>query len=203
MDYVFYFDETYHDRKIAFTSNGDINTLQEDKSDSYIGVFWGCKQSQLKKNISKLEEFDAKYKNIFGLSDSKELKSTTIHSKNFRFGISSFNANTMLFYTDLFQMLCEMNVIIQIDVTSKIELLIRTIFSQLHLPYYVKENSFYYTLTKFIVLRHPKQLIQALASVSNGSNAQVVKDALLDTLEKVILSSIGIPRKEKEIEAFR
>lgn len=51
MDYVFYFDETYHDRKIAFTSNGDINTLQEDKSDSYIGVFWGCKQSQLKKNI--------------------------------------------------------------------------------------------------------------------------------------------------------
>lgn len=203
MDYVFYFDETYHDRKIAFTSNGNINTLQEDKSDSYIGVFWGCKQSQLKKNISKLEEFDAKYKNIFGLSDSKELKSTTIHSKNFRFGISSFNANTMLFYTDLFQMLCEMNVIIQIDVTSKIELLIRTIFSQLHLPYYVKENSFYYTLTKFIVLRHPKQLIQALASVSNGSNAQVVKDALLDTLEKVIQSSVGIPRKEKEIEAFR
>ena len=58
-------------------------------------------------------------------------------------------------------------------------------------------------MTKFIVLRHPKQLIQALASVSNGSNAQVVKDALLDTLEKVIQSSIGIPRKEKEIEAFR
>lgn len=203
MDYVFYFDETYHDRKIVFSSDGTINTLQEDKSDSYIGAFWGCQQNQLRRNISWLEKFDAKYKDIFGLPNNKELKSVTIHSKNFRYGISSFNQNTMSFYTDLFQMLYEMKVIIQIDIISKIEFLVRSIFNQIQFPYNANENSFYYSLTKFIVSRRPKQFIHTLASVSNGSKAQIVKDALLDTLEKVIQASIGIARKEKEIKAFQ
>lgn len=47
MKYVFYFDETFHDRKIVFSRNGSINTLRDDDIDDYLGVFWGCDRKHL------------------------------------------------------------------------------------------------------------------------------------------------------------
>ena len=40
--YHFYFDESFHDRKIVIDEE-KINTLyDENDSDSYIGFFWGA-----------------------------------------------------------------------------------------------------------------------------------------------------------------
>ena len=87
MKYVFYFDESFHDRKITIYENGHINTLQEEALDDYIGVFWGCERKLLDEYIIQLIDFESKYRNIFGLSKNKELKSEIIKKKNYTYGI--------------------------------------------------------------------------------------------------------------------
>ena len=46
MYYNFYFDETFHDRKITIDSDGNLNIFEEEKNDSYIGVFWGYTENK-------------------------------------------------------------------------------------------------------------------------------------------------------------
>lgn len=48
--YTFYFDESFHDKKIRINENGQFNILREDALDNYIGVFWGCPTSDLASN---------------------------------------------------------------------------------------------------------------------------------------------------------
>ena len=40
--YTFYFDESFHDRKLLVNDKGQINALREDAIENYVGVFWGC-----------------------------------------------------------------------------------------------------------------------------------------------------------------
>ena len=91
MNYVFYFDETFHEEKITIKPNGTINALLEDKNNCYVGVFWGCKQEKLPEVIEPLIDLEKKYKKAFTLSDTKEFKSTTFSPKNFKYGICSFS----------------------------------------------------------------------------------------------------------------
>ena len=107
MEYDFYFDESFHDRKIKLTSSGELNTLSDNALDSYIGVFWGCLHNDLNDAVTLLTAFEEKQKAKFGLSEGQELKSTTIAKKNFKYGVATFNSNTLDFYRDLFQCLLE------------------------------------------------------------------------------------------------
>lgn len=98
MKYVFYFDETFHDRKIVFSGNGSINTLRDDDIDDYLGVFWGCDRKHLNEYVFQLNEFEYKYRKIFNLAEGKELKSEIIGKKNYQYGLRSFNKNAFNFY---------------------------------------------------------------------------------------------------------
>ena len=37
--YTFYFDESFHDRKLLVNDKGQINALREDALENYVGVF--------------------------------------------------------------------------------------------------------------------------------------------------------------------
>ncbi len=45
-NYIFYFDEAYHDRKISISEKGILNTQVPNALDNYVGVFWGEKISE-------------------------------------------------------------------------------------------------------------------------------------------------------------
>lgn len=203
MKYVFYFDETFHDRKIVFSGNGSINTLRDDDIDDYLGVFWGCDRKHLNEYVFQLNEFENKYRRIFSLVEGKELKSEIIGKKNYQYGLRSFNKNAFNFYFDLFTLLSEWDFILQINIISKIELLIRKSLSYVVFPDFANKNSFIYSLTKLVVVHKPLQLIKAMEKVANGGSLEVLRSTLLETLDSIISASSGVARKEKSTMAFQ
>jgi len=202
MKYVFYFDESFHDRKITIYENGHINTLQEEALDDYIGVFWGCERKLLDEYIIQLIDFESKYRNIFGLSKNKELKSEIIKKKNYTYGIRSFNKNALDFYTDLFQMLSKWDYILQINIISKMELLVRNSLQYVKFPAYININAFIYSLTKLIVVHKPKQLIEAMELTINSGSSSYFCNTLKEALKAIIFASEDVERKELSNHAF-
>lgn len=203
MKYVFYFDEAFHDRKIILSKNTSINTLRDDDIDDYVGVFWGCDRKFINEYISQLSNFECKYRKVFGLADKKELKSEIIGKKNYQYGLRSFNKNAFAFYYDLFLLLSKWDFILQINIVSKIELLIRKALCSVSFPKNVNIQKFIYSLTKLIVVHKPLQLISAMDQVANGGDGDIFRSALLETIEAIIMASYGIARKEKTMMAFQ
>ena len=203
MKYVFYFDEAFHDRKIVISDQGSINTLREDAIDDYVGVFWGCKRDCFNEYTQQLTDFEGKHRKVFGLAEDKEFKSEIIGKKNYQYGLRSFNKNAQNFYTDLFDMLSRWDIILQINIVSKIELLIREALRSTTFPTFANRNAFIYSLTKLIVVHRPQQLIEAMEAVANGGDAKHFRDTLLDTLSAYIDASRGVIRKARSTEAFQ
>ncbi len=202
MHYNFYFDETFHDRKITVKPSGKINILDSDKNDSYVGMFWGYDSSQRSSVTKQLHRLEAKYIAKFEITD--EFKSTTISKKNFVYGIRSFNRDAIEFYRDFFSLLEKISPIIHINSVSKIELLLRTVISMEdvgELPG-VRPNSFYYSLAKFIYTYHSPRLIQTLFESCQNGTGELFKEELMDHIEYVISAVNGITRKERESSAL-
>ncbi|MEG0165555.1 hypothetical protein [Anaerorhabdus sp.] len=201
MHYNFYFDETFHDEKITIKSSG-INTLNYDKNDSYIGVFWGFPNCKLFKIEKRLHEIEEKYKNIFQLDG--EFKSTTINKKYFTYGLHSFNKNTFNFYRDFFESLNQINPVIHVNSMSKIEMLLRYILSvnEKYLLTSGYRELFYYSLTKFIITYHNSALIESLNYAIENENHEIFINELINELRSISSQTKGIPRKERESPKF-
>ncbi len=203
--YTFYFDESFHDKKIRINEDGQFNILREDALDDYIGVFWGCPTSELASNRKLIQRFENRHKIQYGLTEKQELKSTVISKKNFKYGIRSFNKVTMIFYEELFELLDILNPVIQVNMVSKMELYLRLAFKGLH---YLGcgellENSFFYTLTKFMLTYHNEELLKALYAVHNYSSMMEFKELLQYNFECIIKAIKGIKRKQRELVAFQ
>lgn len=203
MEYVFYFDESFHDRKIVISGQGTINTMRDEDIDDYVGVFWGCRREHLDEYVQQLTEFEKKYRKVFGLAEGKEIKSEIIGKKNYLYGLHSFNKNAQAFYTELFTLLSRWKFILQINVVSKVELLIREALHSVVFPPFVNRNAFIYSLAKFIVVHRPQQLIKAMETVANGGSAKHFCDTLLDTLTAFVDASYGVTRKKRSTEALQ
>ena len=202
MFYNFYFDETFHDRKITVNEEGILNTLAEEKNDSYISVFWGYPETKNTMVRNQFDKLEKKYTERFGLIN--EFKSTVIRRKNFTQGIKSFNENTFDFYFDFFYVLEDIEPIMHVNVTSKIELLLRNIFDMkiLDQMLLVASDAFIYSMTKFILIYHTPQLLEKLYRASETGNVLLFKNELSKHLSKVIMTLEGIPRKEREVPAL-
>lgn len=202
--YSFFFDESYHDRKIRVKESGEINVLREDTLDNYIGVFWGCKSKEIDTYRKYLLQFEEKYRTLYKLSETQELKSTLISKKNFKYGIESFNKETLCFYKDLFSTLNVLNPIIQVNMISKMELYLRDVFSRVKFAYpmIMNENGFYYSLTKFFITYHTTGLLKALWAAKDIDNTKKFVDMLVNALETISIHVKDIPRKEQESKVF-
>lgn len=202
MHYCFFFDETFHDRKITVKPSGVINTFTEDKNDNYLGVFWGFENTRRSGVMKKVCALEKKAATIFGMS--KEFKSTNIARKNFHYGIRSFNPDVMVYYHDFFMILKEISPIIHVNAVSKIEYLVRRIFdmSKISKMPMVQPNAFYYSLSKFILYYHSPQLTQKLYEASMTGDGKLFIDELINHLEIAIIATKGIIRKEAEYNAL-
>lgn len=204
MEYVFYFDESFHDRKITLSEKGIFNVLEDNALDNYIGVFWGCKQKTLHRNIRLINDFEVEQRKLFGLNNEIELKSTIIGKRNFEYGISSFNKKTTCFYRSLFTLFDSINPIVQITAISKMEFFIRQSFKGFEFPksFGVNENNFYYSFTKLMIVYKNKDLFKAIYNAQNNHCRDEMIEELLFTLDSIIVVIMDIPRKQKEVQAF-
>lgn len=200
MEYNFYFDESFHDRKMTLCANGRANTMQDAALDSYVGVFWGCRQKDIYQNKALISDFEEKEKLLFGLKPTQELKSSIIPISQYKYGIRSLNKNAKKFTTDLFKMLDKIVPFLQINVVSKFELLWRSIFDSVVFPININSNLFFYSLTKFTIEYRPRALISAIFDES--SSTKTVVDVLKATLNEIVDKSKSVVRKERETEAF-
>ncbi len=201
MDYYFYFDEAFHDRKIRINEKGKLNTKVPNALDNYVGVFLGEDYKTVKTNQLIFQEFEKINKNRFGLDESKELKSDIVGQKNYKYGIRSFNKKSYLFYYDFFKMMNDIDPILHINVISKIELLIRSIFINVENEDIIN-NAFYYTLIKFFDKYGNSELYLSLFNIKDEESLLEFKKILIKQLNHIIKEINGIKRKEKEIPAF-
>lgn len=203
--YTFYFDESFHDPKLRVNERGQFNILRKDALDNYVGVFWGCPTFESISNRKLIKKFEDRQKAQYGLTDEQELKSTIISKKNFKYGIRSFNKNTMMFYQELFELLDVLNPVLQINMISKMEVYLRSAFKGLHYlgQGELLENSFFYTLTKFMITYHNEELLISLYNVYDHSSMTKFKKLLEYDLECIIKEIKGIVRKKMELIAFQ
>ncbi|HAT4290412.1 TPA: hypothetical protein I9061_002967 [Clostridium perfringens] len=82
----FYFDEANYDRKITYKpEKNEVNILNSQNWDTFVGVFIGIKKEDLIKFENSYLDFEEKYKNKFLNEDlGKELKGEIIRNKNFK-----------------------------------------------------------------------------------------------------------------------
>ena len=197
-DYVFYFDETYQDRKVLI-KEVSFNTMSNNSFDSYIGLFWGCAQSELHKILPLINDFEEKYKPVFGLTKKQELKSDIIKKKNYKYGLKSFNKNATAFYTDLFYLLNEINPIIQIDAISKVEYFLKVLFRDINLERIaLNRHAFIYSLTKLVLNYKDPTLISSIENVHDSITAEEFRLNLLSFITTKLKEIRGVERKERE-----
>ena len=204
--YKFYFDESYHDRKIVIKEKG-INTFSKNLSDSYVGFFWGAKEDVVDEIIAEYLKIEEKHKKILGIEG--EFKATSFSLKNYRSGIRTFNKECFNFYSDFFNLMNRNDIVIQYDIISKIEFLIVKIFD-LNLQrnrkviesFKISVQLFIYSLSKFMKVYYNDELIKALYEVENLETAKEFKELLIEQLSTICQTIKGIERKEREYLAF-
>lgn len=203
--YTFYFDESFHDRIIKLSKNGALNTMVDNALDSYIGVFWGCQNDKLIEITNKLNHFENKYRNTFGLDEKQELKAQIIAKKNYIFGVHSFNHNTFDFYNDLFNVLAKSQIVLQIEIISKLEIVIRHLYRNLIFDKRdsILEDSFVYCLTKFIRVYHTRELLDSLFEIHDNKTSYRFRKILLQHLKCVMESICNVERKQREYPALK
>lgn len=195
-EYTFYFDESFHDRKIGFNDKTGLNIRSDNSLDTFIGLFWGCRTSKVPTILEKLSNIEKKHKSILNIPANSEFKTVSINKKNFIRGIKSFNDNVLGFYTDVFQFIDDMDLILQADLISKTEFFVRNIFP-------VSNDSIQYSLTKFIIHYGNNDLFAALENARNSRTNDILRRELIKNLITIMDATKNIPRKEREYQAYR
>lgn len=207
--YKFFYDESFHDRKITI-KNRKLNIHDESKSDSYVGAFIGYKAQSQNNIMNDFRMFEDKHKKNFGLSDNKELKGVTISSKNYEYGIASFNQNAVSMYNDLFDILVKRSILLQIIIESKTEYLLEQFLNQwieINLSLFVSLDlsipTFKYILIKYLFHHQFPDIIMELVNKNGEVNSIIVKNKLIEILEYSLTVTSSYERTIDQNKAIR
>ena len=185
----FYYDETEHSRIINYDTVKANNYY-----DNFVTSIVGWKVEDEKEIYDKYIEFEHKYD--FRKKDG-ELKSLTMKQKDFQYGFASLNKNTIGFYEDLLEIFDE-KIIIYLSVFSKIEYIINQLFKNYHNSLFVDVDYMKYSIVKFIVVYHPKNVIESI--YDNKRNfIYELREFIKDRIEK---NKRNIQLKQNENKAF-
>ena len=196
-DYDFFFDESFHDRKITAKQFARENFL-----DYYIGLFWGTRKSNIPAVTESLEKIEHTAKKQFTIQG--ELKSTIINGKHYTYGLKSFNHLDIDFYNSIFDCCLDQKLKLQVNFIGKGELLWRSVFpfSDWYEANGFLYKKFIYSLAKLIrtyqISVHPP-----LQDFYNGVISQDEFVSLLtEKLRSIYHAGNGIKRKAREINAI-
>lgn len=220
MDYSFYFDESSHNFRITDkTIFGN-----EDYSDSYVGIFLGipkesivlqgpygvielCNKSEF---MTKGELKGTKIKNIKSNTPIKYFSG----KETFKNGVASFDESVTKFYSDFFSLFTD-EVVIHICIISKFEQNLISLIDVSKLKKNIeiiyggnlKESesiklveAFLYSFTKFFYTYRKLDIFEKIYS---NDVSKLEKVGILNKLfDRVLETSVGVKRKEKEIEVI-
>ena len=117
---VFFFDESFHSRKIN-------NKTIEDKEffDNYVMTGIGCLKRDLHKNEILYAQFEERFKKLFSINENDELKSNIVKKEQYKYGIKSFNKKSLELYKDFWKLMNKSDYIYYICVVSKLEYILK------------------------------------------------------------------------------
>ena len=189
MQYLFYYDETEHSRKINYQTITANNYY-----DNFISVIVGWSSNEEKSILDRYLAFESKYN--YRKVDV-ELKSQTMSLKDFKLGFASLNKHKIDFYDELISLIDE-NMIIYFAVASKIEYVIQQIFANYHNSLFMDVDFMKYSIIKAINVYRPQNVIEAIYK-----EPQVFVKELRGFLEKQIKKNkSNMLLKEHENQAF-
>ena len=185
-------------------ANNQLNILADNLLDDYIGFFWGTRETNVDNILDKLSAFESKYLARFDLSNVSELKSRRFKNKQFLAGIYSFSKVMLDFYTDLFNLCNSEKMIFQLNVVSKMEILVRRLFPDRN--WFVQNgfiyDSFVYSFSKLLIFYNHTDLIAELCNLHLASEENRIK-IIKETILKVIKAGENVTRKEQEVHIFK
>ena len=152
---VFFFDESFHSRKI------NKQTI-EDKEffDNYVMTGIGCLRKDLYENEILYKQFEEKFKEKFSINENDELKSKIVKKEQYKYGIKSFNKKSLELYKDFWKLMNQSDYIYYICAISKLEYIL-TQFS--YNIWGIRDySSFVYSIVKAVNVYRPKEVLKAL-----------------------------------------
>lgn len=201
----FYYDESFHDRKVTAKKDNPINIYNDNTSDIYTGFFCGYKNADEPEIWGKYRALEAKYRKIFTLPEDKEFKSTTMHRSNYCNGFASLKSNTLAFYNDFFDVLDDPRIVFHISMFSKTELIIREFSKNFSFPkrivlqgkvYSILDDSVIYSLTKFLFNYRKQNLLRDMMSADTMCTINSTMQQLRVYIS-VVIGKSGTSKKKR------
>ncbi|RSJ77863.1 hypothetical protein D8798_01635 [Streptococcus cristatus] len=203
--YYFFQDESFHDLKIT-EKGGELNFDHLDASPYFVNVFLGFSDEIYKDIKESYREWENDNKKYLGIKSEDEFKSESIKAKNFEFGLASMNLRYINFYSYLFDLLNQYDIIIQLSTTNKLELLISNVFAEY---FAVIENLIYqydlplikYSLIKLIDRHRTSRLIKLL--FDTNADSKLVISEIGSILDRIITEQVHYPHLSREVDTAK
>lgn len=152
--YNFYYDESEHSRKINYETVTASNYY-----DNFVTVIVGWTQENEEHIFTKYAAFEDKYRER--KNSSGELKSTTLKQNVFKYGFASLNRQNVEFVNDFLTVFDE-KVHFYFAVASKIEYIVRQLFSDYKNNLMIDADAMKYSITKALVSYRPEEVIKSI-----------------------------------------
>lgn len=203
--YYFFQDESFHDLKIT-EKGGELNFDHLDASPYFVNVFLGFSDEIYKDIKESYREWENDNKKYLGIKSEDEFKGESIKAKNFEFGLASMNLRYINFYSYLFDLLNQYDIIIQLSTTNKLELLISNVFAEY---FAVIENLIYqydlplikYPLIKLIDRHRTSRLIKLL--FDTNADSKLVISEIGSILDRIITEQVHYPHLSREVDTAK
>lgn len=196
MRYKFYYDESYHDPAIT-QKDGVQNIDLEDASVYFSLCIVGISSDKLEDFINEYTLLENKHKKKIGVNESDEFKGSTFKAKYFKWGLAGIRKDYLYFYKDLFKLLSTYDVIINISIVNKFELLVQNLLED-NLKYSeIPWRNFVYDFSKFFNTHKTEKLVR-LIHTDNVKASDVLCEINI-ILDDVIEKMQGYELKRYEV----
>lgn len=199
--YYFFQDESFHDLKIT-ENGGELNFVHLDSSPYFVNVFLGFSDEIYNDIKESYQQWENDNKQFLGIKSENEFKGGSIKAKNFEFGLASMNLKYINFYSYLFDLLNQYDIILQFSTTNKLELLIKNVF----IEYFAKIGNTFpqheltlhvYSLTKLIDRHRTSRLIELLFDTNVDS--KLVLSEIVSILDRIITEEVHFQHLSQEV----
>lgn len=199
--YYFFQDESFHDLKIT-ENGGELNFVHLDSSPYFVNVFLGFSDEIYNDIKESYQQWENDNKQFLGIKSEDEFKGGSIKAKNFEFGLASMNLKYINFYSYLFDLLNQYDIILQFSTTNKLELLIKNVF----IEYFAKIGNTFsqheltlhvYSLTKLIDRHRTSRLIELLFDTNVDS--KLVLSEIDSILDRIIIEEVHFQHLSHEV----
>lgn len=189
VEYVFFYDESEHSRKISFDTVKSYNF-----EPNFVVAIVGCQTNSLEELESKYIELEKDYKDFYSVD---ELKSNIIKEKKYKYGLNSFKKTDLNLITDLFSFINDNDFKVYISVNNKIEYIVNQLLKEYKNDLFIDADLFRYIVTKILNVYFPQNVIQAIYLDSNKFKTELKNFCLM-----LLNNNKNLPHKELENEAI-